>query len=242
MPPPAPTRRRSLPLLPADQGLGGKTPGVKAGLAGGHCVRAPRTGGGPYAEHSASIARSLQYWHQPPAELRRERARPPASAADANRPPLDRGSGRYYALIARLDVLLGADGSAYTYDLSTPTSGGRSPRDRKRPTPSRHRRQTHHGIRRRGPRLHWLGLSSTGCAPVRADRGTAQQAQNRHTHRAGRPDRPAPATCSKPSPATSAATEQLRRLNKTTLEELPTSSSARTDSTTVPNPDPGSAG
>jgi len=112
MPPPTPTRKRSLPLLPADKDWR-EAPGVKARLAGGFCVRAPAQGACPYANicehcpsfHTDTTSRPI---------LAAQRADTAVLAADAEHRGWTEEAARHHALIARLDVLLGADGTAQT--------------------------------------------------------------------------------------------------------------------------------
>ncbi|HYJ56015.1 MAG TPA: tyrosine-type recombinase/integrase [Mycobacterium sp.] len=112
MPPPTPSRQRSLPLLPADKDWR-EAPGVKARLAGGYCVRAPAQGACPYANicehcpsfHTDTTSRPI---------LAAQRADTAVLAADAEHRGWTEEAARHHALIARLDVLLGADGTAQT--------------------------------------------------------------------------------------------------------------------------------
>ncbi|HOZ60243.1 MAG TPA: site-specific integrase [Nakamurella multipartita] len=112
MPPPTPSRKRSLPLLPADQDWR-EAPGVKARLAGGYCVRAPAQGACPYAnicEHCPSFHTTTTY--RP--ILAAQRADTAVLAADAEHRGWTEEAARHRALIARLDALLGADDTAQT--------------------------------------------------------------------------------------------------------------------------------
>lgn len=105
MPPPAPTRKRSLPLLPAEADWR-EAPGIKARLAGGYCVRAPAQGACPYA----NICEHCPSFHTDTASrpiLAAQRADTAVLAADAQTRGWTEGAGRHHALIARLDLLLG---------------------------------------------------------------------------------------------------------------------------------------
>ena len=104
MPPPAPTRKRSLPLLPADKDWR-EAPGVKVRLAGGYCVRAPAQGACPYA----NICEHCPSFHTDTASrpiLAAQRADTTLLAADAEHRGWTEEAARHHALIARLDLLL----------------------------------------------------------------------------------------------------------------------------------------
>ena len=104
MPPPAPTRRRSLPLLPADQDWR-EAPGVKARLAGGYCVRAPAQGACPYAnicEHCPSFHTDSTHL----AVLAAQRIDTQALAADAEKRGWIDEADRHHKLVSRLDALI----------------------------------------------------------------------------------------------------------------------------------------
>lgn len=110
--PPAPTRKRSLPLLPADKDWR-EAPGIKARLAGGYCVRAPAQGACPYA----NICEHCPSFHTDTASrpiLAAQRADTTLLAADAEHRGWTEEAARHHALIARLDLLLSTADNAQT--------------------------------------------------------------------------------------------------------------------------------
>ena len=146
-----PSRQRSLPLLPADKDWR-EAPGVKAASPVDTASRAPAQGACPYA-NICERSRASAPTHVQAESWPRNAPTPPSWPRRRNAARTEEAA-RHHALIARLDVLLGADRAARPDEQQTArhTATGRLrlPR-RKSLRPTCYRRQIHHGRRRRRP-------------------------------------------------------------------------------------------